>query len=231
MSREPERPRARRVVVASRNRAKVAAIGRIVHQVAVAVPLPNAIAVPEETGDDVGQIAAGKARAVAAALPGDLVVASDGGLLIPALGDVWDPRRTRRFAGPEASDGQRADRLLALAAGLTGDERQIGWREALAVARNGELLAVWEVEDAPGLLARDYDPALVEAGGFWVPALWICPEFDGRRLAELSGAERAARDDHWTRLGRELRRFLEGLAPSRVRGAELPGVGYDSGSA
>jgi len=53
---------------------------------------------------------------------------------------------------------------------------------------------------------------LIEAGGgFWVPALWCCPEQGGRRLAELSDDERRARGDHWSRLGVQLRRFLAEL--------------------
>ena len=199
------------LIVATRNPAKVAAIRRIADPLAVVSPLPDHVRVPEEAGGDVGEVAAGKARAASVALPGELVVASDGGLLIPALADTWDPLRTRRFAGPETTDSRRADRLLALTDGLSGDERRIGWQEALAVARDGELLAAWQAEDAPGLLARDYDSALVEAGGFWIPALWICPEFGARRLAGLTATERAARHDHWMRLGLELRRFLESL--------------------
>ncbi len=216
MSSRPRRSPARRVVVATRNPAKVAAIGRIVDPVATAVPLPDGVEAPEEVGDDVGEIAAGKARAASVALPGDVVVATDGGLLIPALGDTWDPRRTRRFAGSAATNRERADRLLALTARLSGEERRIGWREALAVARNGKLLAAWQDDDGPGLLARDYDPALLDAGAFWVPALWICPDLDGRRLAALSDTERDGRDDHWARLGRQLRRFLAMLTATEA---------------
>jgi hypothetical protein len=59
------------------------------------------------------------------------------------------------------------------------------------------------------MLAREVDPALVAKGnGFWIPAVWICPDAGGRRLAELSAAERAARPDHWSLLGANLRTFL-----------------------
>ena len=164
-----------------------------------------------ETEDSLQKLAANKAQQITTALPGALVIATDGGLLVPALGAAWDPLRTRRFAGLEATNRERADALLTLAAGLDGEERQIGWREAMAVARDGKILSVWTAESAPGLLARDYDPALLDAAGFWVPALWLCPEYDHRRLAALADAERTARDDHWAGLGRELRRFLAAL--------------------
>jgi hypothetical protein len=130
-------------------------------------------------------------------------------LLIPALGDRWDPVRTRRFAGEARTDVERAGALLALAADLADDDRRIVWEEALAVARDGMLLAHWVATSPPGLLAREVDPALVVKGnGFWIPAVWLCPDAGGRRLAELSAAERAVRPDHWSRLGANLRTFL-----------------------
>ena len=207
----------RRIVFASRNPAKAAELARRLTGVAHVEHLPDDMSLEDEEledGPSLAAIARAKAARWSKALPGQVVVATDGGLLVPALGPGWDPLRTRRFAGARASDQERADALLALAADLEGDERQIGWREALAVARDGEVLAAWEVEGAPGLLARDYDAAHLAAGaGFWVPAVWICPEYGGRRLAELSETERAARDDHWARLGRALRRYLSELPP------------------
>lgn len=205
------------LVVASRNPDKVATIDRLAGGLARVRPLPAdlADAVAGEDGASAEAIAAAKARRASAALPGGIVVATDGGLLVPALGSAWDPLRTRRFAGDRVTDRQRADALLALAAGLTGDERRIGWREALAVARDGLPIATWTAEDAPGLLADDYDPRLLSVdGGFWVSALWVCPECDGRRLADLSPAERAARTDHWARLATEFRHLLATLPES-----------------
>ena len=207
----------RRIVLASRNSAKRAELSRQLEGVASVEPAPGDISLQHEEaeeGPSLAAIAQEQAARWSRILPGTLVVATDGGLLFPALGAAWDPLRTRRFAGERASDRERADALLALTAGLEGEQRRIGWREALAVARDGEVLAVWEADDMPGLLARDYDPAHLETGGgFWVPAVWICTESGARRLAELSDAERRARADHWGRLGRELRRFLAALPP------------------
>ncbi|MEA2598708.1 MAG: hypothetical protein QOF01_5177, partial [Thermomicrobiales bacterium] len=63
--------------------------------------------------------------------------------------------------------------------------------------------------------ARDVDSAMIAGGnGFWIPALWVCPDFEGRRLAELSAEELATRRDHWYRLGEHLRAFLRGLTPT-----------------
>jgi inosine/xanthosine triphosphate pyrophosphatase family protein len=202
-----------RVLLASGNPAKLAALRRAIGDAAIVDPLPEVSGGDEEEAEgDLAAIAAAKAERASLAAPGEFVIATDGGLLVPALGARWNPRRTRRFAGPAATDRERAEALLALAAGLRGEERRIGWREALAVAHDGRIVARWTAEDTPGLLATDVDPAWVDGGGFWVPAVWVCPEFGGRRLAELSAPERAARDDHWARLGRELRRFLAASA-------------------
>lgn len=207
------------IVAATGNPAKVAQIERLVGGVAVVSPAPRDIAheVGEaETGSSLAAIARTKAVAWSRALGTDeLVVATDGGLVVPALGAAWNPLRTRRFAGPAASNRDRADALLALAAGLTGDERRIWWREGVAVAGNGRALASWEETGPSGLLAPDYDPAdLVGSDGFWVSAVWLCPELGGRRLAHLTPAETGARDDHWRRLGAELRRFIVESTPS-----------------
>jgi inosine/xanthosine triphosphate pyrophosphatase family protein len=201
-----------RLIAATRNRAKTAQLARLVAGLADVEPLPAVGEDPAEDGESFEEIAIAKAAAWSARLDrGELVVATDGGLLIPALGDRWDPVRTRRFAGG-TSDLARAEALLELTHDLTGEQRRILWQEALAVARDGAVLASWVATSKPGLLAQNVDPAAIAAGqGFWVPALWICPECGGRRLTELSPEELAARPDHWRRLGADLRALLRGL--------------------
>lgn len=213
----------RRLVLASGNAAKLTALRRAVGGAAVIVPRAEPNDSPPEEGASVEANAAAKARRASRELPGELVVATDGGLLVPALGSAWNPPRTRRFAGAAASNRQRAEALLALAAGLKGADRRIGWREALAVARDGRIVAEWAAEGTDGLLAREVEPTGIEEAGFWVPAVWLCPEFGRRRLAALSAADLAARDDHWTRLGRDLRRFLASLPPESEGRTESPG--------
>jgi inosine/xanthosine triphosphate pyrophosphatase family protein len=202
-----------RLIVATRNPAKVEQIARLVGDLATVEPLP-----PD--GDDAPEDAHTlEENAIAKAVfwsrridRGELVAATDGGLLIPALGNRWDPVQTRRFAGA-VGDLDRARALLALAHDLTGDGRRIDWQEALALGRDGTLLASWVATGVPGLLARDVDPGAIAAGqGFWIPALWICPESGGRRLAELSAEELASRPDHWWRLGTVLRASLASVA-------------------
>jgi inosine/xanthosine triphosphate pyrophosphatase family protein len=205
----------RRLFAGTRNPAKVAELAEVLRGTAHVMAPPPDLAPPEAEGDGTfAAIAAAKALAWSRALrerePDALVAASDGGVLIPALGERWNLLHTRRFAGIDADDRSRADALLALADDLHDAERRIAWRESLAIARNGALLATFAAESPPGILARDYDPALIESGrGFWIPALWACPECGGKRLAELTAGERAGREDHWTVLGRAVRAFLE----------------------
>ncbi len=207
------------VTAGTRNGTKVQELARLLDGLAYLAPLPLDISLEHQNdGDEVGEtieaIAAAKAAAWSRrlqALGSDpLVVATDGGVLLPAMGKGWDPTRTRRFAGEHADARARADALIALANQLDRDQRRIGWREAVAIARRGEVIALFAAESDPGVLAGDYDSALVDAGEFWVSALWICPEFGGRRLAELTVRERASRDDHWSRLRPQLQRAFAG---------------------
>jgi len=206
----PARPH---LMVATGNPRKVRQIAELAGDLAAVTPVPRGAAeslMNEPSEGSFQSIAEAKALAASRYLPGDtLVVATDGGLLIPALAGSWNPLRTHRFAGEEVPARERAERLLSLAAALRGDERRIGWREAMAVARGGRLLATWVADSPPGVLATELAPAALSAGEeFWVPALWRCPDCGGKRLADLTPAERAARRDHWAQLGERLRAFL-----------------------
>jgi inosine/xanthosine triphosphate pyrophosphatase family protein len=223
-----------RLIAATQNEAKLDALRRLIGDAAKVLPPPHDISLEDSVlrvaltaaeegrlppvggggpegrrGTSVEGIAVAKAVAWSRALPGTMLIASDGGLLIPALGDAWEPTRTRRIAVEGASDLERAQVLLARTAHLQGDDRRISWREGVAIAKDGDVLGQWSAESAPGLLARESDPGLIARGyGFWVDTLWICPESHDRRLAELSVAERAHRGDHWSQMESDVRNFL-----------------------
>jgi inosine/xanthosine triphosphate pyrophosphatase family protein len=209
-----------RIVAASTNQAKWAKLQQVIGSAGLVVGPPSDISLKlrqelarsEETGL-IALNARMKALAWSRALPGELVVATDGGLVAPGLGNRWDPARTRRFAGESATDEARARALLALAAGLNGEQRRISWREALALARDGQVLGQWIAESAGGVLAREVDPALIQAGdGFWIPAVWLCPHAGGQPLATLNEADQAVCQDHWAKLGVSLLGALRALA-------------------
>jgi inosine/xanthosine triphosphate pyrophosphatase family protein len=197
-----------RLIAATRNLAKLREIERVVDGLAAIEPLPVEAPLPPgveariESGASIHENAEAKAQAWSSVLSDRLVIASDGGLVVPALGDRWRPVHTRRFNGPASTDMQRAQRLLQIAQLLEEVDRAIGWQEALSVGRNGMLVASMEVSSpATGFLAESVTPEFVEAaGGFWVSALWRCPEYDGRLLVELTPEERDCRVDHWTLL-------------------------------
>jgi XTP/dITP diphosphohydrolase len=157
---------------------------------------PN-IALPDETGGSFSDNARLKAQAASAAF-GGLALASDGGVQIPALGDRWEPLRTGRAAGPNASDADKAHHLLALMQGLTGVARTVRWAEAVALADHGETIALWEASDTHGVLTDAYDPTNARPG-FWVYSLWMFPHL-GKRYVDLTPQELESVDGTWMAL-------------------------------
>lgn len=153
------------------------------------------------TDDPLTVTAAAKAVSASNATGGAIAIATDGGLVIPALGDLWQPAFTRRFAGPNATNRQRAEALLILAAELVDEERRIHWREAVAVARAGRVLMTAVAESHPGRLTTDLTGWTDDGQGFWVPRLWAGPR----------DARTSTGDEHWQRLTAIVEPFLDGL--------------------
>jgi hypothetical protein len=163
-----------------------------------------------EQGVSFAEVAIAKAVWYSRRIAESVIVATDGGLLIPGLGPGWNPLQTARSAGMTAADSDRVRALLALVRDLTGAERQIMWTESLAGARSGALLASWTATGPPGELATAAVPEQFHGRGFWVPAIWRCPDFGGRLLSDLTDGERLSRRDHWAILGDLLTGWLGG---------------------
>ena len=165
-------------------------------------------AVPDESGDTHEAIARDKAVGWSRAAS-MLAIASDGGLVIPALGELWESRHTHRFAGPAADDNERLERLLELMAPYQSADRQAWWVEAVAIAHNGRVLASWEVRGGTGFIAetREFQGPVPE---FWAFTIWQFPQFD-RTYNQLTPAERASINDHWARLGQLVRRYIRSV--------------------
>lgn len=159
---------------------------------------------PEEEGETHEAIARDKAAQWSAAAS-MLAIASDGGLVVPALGSRWESRYTHRFAGPAVDNGERLSRLLELMQPFRGEQRRASWVEALAIADRGRVVVSWELTGAVGYLDDDTPRGLLPE--FWVFSVWRFPQF-GAVYAELSGEQKASIDDHWERLGKLVRRFL-----------------------
>ena len=159
----------------------------------------------EEAGRTHRETAEQKALAWSQVAPA-MVMASDGGMIIPALGSRWNSLWTQRFAGPEADDRQRVEALLGLTRHFRGAERRISWVEGLAIAQGGALLASWEVQGARGYLAEDYAETNLTPG-FWVTTLWYFPALR-KRYSQLTERDLEEVNDHWHQLRQHVQRFF-----------------------
>ena len=152
---------------------------------------------PIEEGSSHEQNARHKAEFWSRAV-GVQAIASDGGLLIPALGERWDSLFTHRFAGEDADDQARLSLLLQMMEPFRGEERRATWVEALAIAKDGRTVAAWQVRGPTGMLLEKQTSGPLVAG-FWAFSVWHFPEF-GKTYNELDEGELESIGDHWTQL-------------------------------
>ena len=223
------------ILLASGNPAKQEELRRLLEGLPLAPVTPSELGLaadPAETGETHEQIAREKAQEWSRQ-GSMLVIASDGGLVAPALGLNWESRYTHRFAGPAADDAERRRRLLELMRPHTGAGREASWVEALAIADRGRPLKTWELKGASGVIAENAEAAEVgETGntgetpsnaaaptaGFWFFPLWYFPQF-GKYYNRLTDAEKASLGDHWTVLRRLVKAyFLEEFPATSNRG-------------
>jgi XTP/dITP diphosphohydrolase len=124
-----------------------------------------------ETGTSFEENAKLKALAVSRKLPG-LVAADDSGLEVDALGGA-PGIYSARYAGTNATNKERIDKLLEELARVdpTKEQRRARFRCVLALARNGEVLGIFEgivegrIVDRPrGSRGFGYDPIFVPNG-------------------------------------------------------------------
>jgi XTP/dITP diphosphohydrolase len=193
----------RPLLLATTNPAKLARLRWLLDGTPFALRAPADLAlaspptVPED-GADFAANAAQKALAWSAAAGGMATLASDGGMAIPALGSRWDALRTRRQAGPGASDRDRIDHLLRLMRGLHGEDRRAVWHEALALAADGVLLHTWTAQGDGGLIVEAAPPDSSD-DGFWTEQVRWYPAI-GKRSCECTEGEREQVNDVWPRL-------------------------------
>ena len=107
-------PGDRSLVLATRNVHKLAEFRRLLAPAQIElVPLPAGVALPPEDGDTFAANALSKARAAAAAT-GRAALADDSGIEAAALGG-GPGVRSARYAGPDATDEQNLQKLIAAA--------------------------------------------------------------------------------------------------------------------
>jgi XTP/dITP diphosphohydrolase len=200
----------RELLLATTNPAKLARLRWVVEGLPCEVSTPDDFPglsprVPED-GADFAANAAQKARAWSAAAEGMLALASDGGLDVPALGDRWVALRTRRNAGPAATNAGRIRHLLDLMRDLRGEERRAYWHEALALARDGTLLQYWTASGDGGLIVEEPPPGPLD-DAFWNESIRYYPAA-GKLYRDLSAEETERLDLVWPRLREEVRAYL-----------------------
>jgi XTP/dITP diphosphohydrolase len=134
--------------------------------------LPDFVAFPafEENAPTFGENATGKALHYSR-LRNGLIFADDSGLVVPALRGAPGVH-SARYAGPQATNSERIEKLLREMRGKTGLERAAHFVCAIAVAERGRALAIvtdrvdGEILESPrGSGGFGYDPV------FYFPAL------------------------------------------------------------
>lgn len=192
----------RELVVASRNRHKLREIERLLAGVnARVLSLADYAEIPDiaETGETFADNARAKATAVAQAT-GKWALADDSGLEVDALGGR-PGTRSRRFAGKDATDGERIAKVLGLMKEVSDDRRTARFRCAVAIAEPSG--AVHEVSGTcEGTIAR----APRGSGGFGYDPIFL-PVGQSRTMAELSLDEKNAISHR----GKALRAAVEAL--------------------
>ena len=164
--------------------------------------LPGFDALPafEENAPTFAENAAGKALHYSRLHDG-LVFADDSGLVVPAL-DGAPGVHSARYAGSQATNSQRIEKLLGEMRGKTGAERAAYFVCAITLAKEGRALAIvtdrvdGEILEAPrGAGGFGYDPV------FYFPAL-------GKTFAEIPPEEKNQRSHR----GKAFRKLLAALS-------------------
>jgi XTP/dITP diphosphohydrolase len=160
-------------IVATHNTHKTREVEQILES---GVTVRDLTAYPEiseiaETGTSFEENAKLKALAISRKLPG-LVIADDSGLEVEALGGA-PGIHSARYAGTNASDKEKIAKLLRQLATVDAksDQRRARFRCALAVARDGQILATIEgvvegkiAERPRGSQGFGYDPVFIPDG-------------------------------------------------------------------
>jgi XTP/dITP diphosphohydrolase len=196
-----------KLFLASSNPGKLAEYRALASSSAFSLPvelalLPDFDALPafEENAPTFAENAAGKALHYSRRRDG-LVFADDSGLVVPALGGAPGVH-SARYAGEQATNSQRIEKLLGEMRGKTGSERHAYFVCAIALAEGGRAVAV---------VTDRVDGEILEAprgsGGFGYDPMFYFPAFE-RTFAEISAEEK---NQHSHR-GKAFRKLLAALS-------------------
>jgi XTP/dITP diphosphohydrolase len=164
--------------------------------------LPDFDAIPEfeENAPTFAENAAGKALYYSRQRYG-LVFADDSGLVVPALGGAPGVH-SARYAGPDATNSQRIEKLLSEMRDKTGAERAAYFVCAIALAGCGR---------AKAIVTERVDGEIMEeprgAGGFGYDPVFYFPALQ-KTFAEISAEEK----NLLSHRGKAFRRLLAALS-------------------
>jgi XTP/dITP diphosphohydrolase len=165
-----------------------------------ALPEISSLAPFKEIHPTFAENAAGKALHFSR-YAGEMVLADDSGLVVPALGGAPGVR-SARYAGPAATDADRVARLLDAMRGRSGDERKAHFVCVIAVAQRGVARAIVSAQ-ADGMLLDQPQGA----GGFGYDPIFFFPSL-GKTFAEMSREEK----NLYSHRGIAFRKAIEFLA-------------------
>ncbi|MFQ5880510.1 MAG: RdgB/HAM1 family non-canonical purine NTP pyrophosphatase [Dehalococcoidia bacterium] len=175
---------------------------------------------PQELGlaltDEEGRVsyednAVAKAQSAARA-SGLVALADDSGLEVDALGGEPGPF-SARFAGPNATDDQRLQYLLARLAEVPPQRRQARFRCVIAIVQPSGQVATCE-GTCEGVIA----PEPSGADGFGYDPIFYLPQ-QGLTMAELSAQEKNA-ISHRARAAQKARALLSSIPAHPSTGSE-----------
>jgi XTP/dITP diphosphohydrolase len=160
--------------------------------------LPNFSEIPafEETALTFAENSAGKAMHYSRFATGT-VLADDSGLVVPALGGAPGVL-SARYAGPNASDADRVQKLLREMHQLEGDPRKARFVCVTCLAQSGCALAVLS-DFAEGFITRE--PKGTD--GFGYDPVFFFPQL-GRTYAEITREEK----NQYSHRGKAFRKAL-----------------------
>lgn len=151
-----------------------------------------------------------KALTLSEALPGQLVLADDSGLVVPALGG-HPGVRSARYAGPHSTPEKNRLKLLRKMSGLHGAARKAYFQATLVLAKNGCVLGAKSARVWGRICQREQG-----LGGFGYDSV-----FQPRGYEKTFGELSAATKKRLSHRGRAARAILRLLSREIARSASI----------
>jgi len=137
------------------------------------------------------------------------VLASDGGVDIPGLGDNWDILKNQRTVGEHNTDLEKVKNLLSLMDGLRGEQRKVICYLSVALAYKGDLIWSTEEMNDNGYIIDELTNEDIPLGR-WMRHVWYYPQFKevNTKITDEQRMEIRSQEEG---IKMELREVIEGL--------------------